>query len=69
MAIVHDRERNRWRVVTEFDPMMMSLALERGNDSRMIEYIADEVKHMVMEQLTSCNIQRPEDLRLGRMPY
>lgn len=66
VSVAHCPERSRWRVVTELDPLMMSLALERGNDKHMISYIADEVKYMVEREIMSCNIQRPIDVGLGR---
>ena len=62
----NDCGRPRWRLVLELDPRMMSMALERGNDQRMISHIADGIKHQVERELMSCNIQRPEDFDLGR---
>ena len=66
ISLARSYEDNRWRVVIELDPDMMVLALERGNDREMIEYICDEIKYKAMREIMSCNIQRPKDLNLGR---
>jgi hypothetical protein len=59
-------ERNRWRIITELDPHMISMALERGNDRNMISYIAEGIKCQIEREIMSCNIQRPDNFRLGR---
>ena len=70
VSVVHDKGSiiHPWRLVLDIDALMITSALERGNDDYMIEYIADHIKHNVMRELKSVNIQRPEDLRLGRLP-
>ena len=69
VAVVYDENRypgSRWRVVVDLDARMMVTTLERGNDEYMIEYMGDSVKAIVIQKLTTMNIQRPETLRMGR---
>lgn len=70
VSVVYDKGSTirPWRLVLDMDAVMITSALERGNDDYMIEYIADSIKYRVMRELKSVNIQRPEDLRLGRLP-
>lgn len=56
----------RWRVLTDIDPMAITMALERGDDDKMIEYIAEGIKHKIMRELKTCNIQRPDDFKVGQ---
>jgi hypothetical protein len=55
-----------WRLVLDFDPQPILFALERGDDHFMIDMIAEEIKHKVIRQLISLNIQRPEKFGLER---
>ena len=68
VSIVYDFQTplRMWRVVTELDADMMCRALERGNDNGFLEYIGKYVGKLVERALRSCNIQRPETLRMGR---
>ena len=68
VSIVYDSQAplRMWRVVTELDTDMMCRALERGNDNGFLEYIGKYVGKLVERALRSCNIQRPETLRMGR---
>ena len=53
ISLTHLDERDRWRVITELDPRMITVALERGNDEVMINYIAEEVAYKVKQVLKS----------------
>lgn len=66
LSLVRDPEKPMWRIVLDFDARSMVYALERGNDRHMVECIAEEIKHGVINELMSINIQRPENLGLGR---
>lgn len=67
ISLVHDLERGRWRVVLDFSPHVV-MALERGNDARMMDYIVAELAHNIRRELAGLNIRRPEDVGLGRRP-
>jgi GTP1/Obg family GTP-binding protein len=69
VALIHDMEQNRWRVMVEVDAMRMSMALERGNDFPMVEMIGDQIKYMAIKEIKSCNIQRPEAFHAYRPRY
>jgi len=65
ISLVHSYAEDRYRLVLDFDPRMV-MALERGNDARMIDYIVETMSTGIRRELKSMNIQRPETLGLGR---
>ena len=60
---------NTSRLVLDFDPRMVSMALERGNDDCYIDLIAEDMKRQIMIEIKTHNIHRPSDAGLGRRLY
>jgi hypothetical protein len=65
VSLVYDTDRTRWRVVLDFSPHIV-MALERGNDARMLDYITESIAHHLKRELNALNIKRPADVGLGR---
>lgn len=65
LSCLHNDPRT-WRIVFDLDPRPIIFSLEKGDDHFMIEQIAEELKHKVIRELRSMNIQHPADLGLER---